>query len=109
MEEDNNSSQQQICEVNHDTLKNQQNQSDPPLLLNIGDPHVSQAKDRKKGGHGESQNSRFKSGLDIALAHGTVEKRTCHGCGGYGHNKRSCKGKEKSTNTPIYGNTEEQV
>ncbi|OMO50171.1 Zinc finger, PMZ-type [Corchorus capsularis] len=108
MEEDNNLSQQPISEVNRDALENQHNQSNPPLLLNIGDPHISQTKGRKKGGR-ESQSSRFKSGLEIALAHGTMKKRTCHSCGGYGHNKRSCKVKEKSTNTPTFGDNEVEV
>ncbi|OMO86702.1 Zinc finger, PMZ-type [Corchorus capsularis] len=99
MEEDNISSEKPVDDLIHDAMESQQNQSNHIPLVNIGDPHISQTKGRKKSGH-ESQNNRFKSGLEIALANQTVKKRTCHSCGGYGHNKRTCKGKQNSTDIP---------
>ncbi|KAK8534671.1 hypothetical protein V6N12_057315 [Hibiscus sabdariffa] len=95
MENDSGSSQEFSGEVIHGAIENQSNYI--PSTINIGDPHVSQTKGRRNGGH-ESQSGRFKSGLDVALTHTTVKRRSCQICGGYGHNKRSCKGMENSTN-----------
>ncbi|KAL0013407.1 hypothetical protein SO802_000476 [Lithocarpus litseifolius] len=59
--------------------------------LNIKDPHVSQTKGRKKSTEKQGLGGRIKGGLEISLARATTKRRSCQLCGGYGHNRRTCK------------------
>nr|POE45425.1 hypothetical protein CFP56_20097 [Quercus suber] len=66
---------------------------DCPVIvpLNIKDPHVSQTKGRKKSTEKQGPGGRIKGGLEISLARATTKRRSCQLCGGYGHNRRTCK------------------
>ncbi|KAL0015667.1 hypothetical protein SO802_002736 [Lithocarpus litseifolius] len=59
--------------------------------LNIKDPHESQTKDPKKSTEKQGLGGRIKGGLEISLARATTKRRSCQLCGGYGHNRRTCK------------------
>ncbi|KAJ1375958.1 Zinc finger, CCHC-type [Sesbania bispinosa] len=59
--------------------------------LPIGDPQISKTKGRKKDGEKVAQNCRFKSGLEVSLSKSLVKRKSCHECGGHGHNSRTCK------------------
>ena len=59
--------------------------------LNIKDPHVSQTKGRKKSTEKQGPSGRIKGGLEISLARATTKRRSCQLCGGYGHNRHTCK------------------
>ena len=59
--------------------------------LNIKDPHVSQTKVRKKSTEKQDPGGTIKGGLEISLAHATTKRRSCQLCGGYGHNRCTCK------------------
>ncbi|GMI96113.1 hypothetical protein HRI_003280600 [Hibiscus trionum] len=95
IEKDCGSSQQLMSEVLSEAVESQSHYIS--LTTNIGDPHISQTKGRRNGSQ-KSQSGRFKSSLEIALTHTTVKRWSCQICGGYGHNKRSCKGMQNSTN-----------
>ncbi|XP_039043675.1 uncharacterized protein LOC120182918 [Hibiscus syriacus] len=95
MENDSVSSQQLTSEDIHGVIANQPN--DIASIINIGDPHVSQTKGRRKDSYG-SQSERFKSCLEMALTRTNVKRRSCQICKGYDHNKRNCKGTKNFTN-----------
>ncbi|KAK9995642.1 hypothetical protein SO802_020328 [Lithocarpus litseifolius] len=59
--------------------------------LNIKDPHVSQTKGRKKSTEKQGPGGGIKGGLEISLARATTKRRPCQLCGGYGHNRCTCK------------------
>ena len=59
--------------------------------LNIKDPHVSQTKGWKKSIEKQGPGGRIKGGLEISLAHATTKRRSRQLCGGYGHNRHTCK------------------
>ena len=59
--------------------------------LNIKYPHVSQTKGRKKSTEKQGPGGRTKGGLEISLARATTKRRCCQLCGGYGHNRCTCK------------------
>ena len=51
------------------------------VSLNIKDPHVSQAKGRKKSTEKQGYGGRIKGGLEISLARATTKRRFCQLCG----------------------------
>ena len=59
--------------------------------LNVKDPHVSQTKGRKKSTKKQGPSGRIKGGLEISLAPAMTKRRSCQLCGGYSHNRRTCK------------------
>ena len=61
------------------------------VSLNIKYPHVSQIKGQKESIEKQGPGWRIKGGLEISLARATTKRRSCKLCGGYGHNRRTCK------------------
>ena len=61
------------------------------VSLNIKDPHVSQIKGQKESTEKQGPGRRIKGRLEISLARATTKGRSCKLCGGYGHNRRTCK------------------
>ena len=59
--------------------------------MNIKDPHVSQAKGLKKSTEKQGHGGRIKGGLEISLARAKTKRQSYQLCGGYGHNRRTCK------------------
>ncbi|KAM7269982.1 hypothetical protein ACFE04_029196 [Oxalis oulophora] len=72
--EDSTNDQVQVTELSH---------------TNIKDPHKSNTKGRKKDVEQETQNKRFKSGLEISCNKSGSKKRKCGSCGEYGHYRQT--------------------
>ncbi|KEH15608.1 FAR1-related sequence protein, putative, partial [Medicago truncatula] len=73
-------------------IHEQPSESSEPI---IRDPLPSQTKGRKKDSIKETQNGRIKSSLELSVNRTTVKRKSCQVCGLHGHNKRSCKEKDK--------------
>lgn len=74
--------------VNQNCLSEEE--SEPELT--IRNPRNAQTKGRKKDGQKNTQNCRFKSGIELSHAQQVaVKRKACHECGESGHNSRTCK------------------
>lgn len=74
--------------VNQNCLSEEE--SEPELT--IRNPRNAQTKGRKKDGEKNTQNCRFKSGIELSHAQQVaVKRKACHECGESGHNSRTCK------------------
>jgi hypothetical protein len=63
-----------------------------PTQVTIINPHISHTKGRKKDREKTTESCRFKSGLELSLN----KRRSCHLCGGHGHNSRTCKKRKQN-------------